>query len=108
MKPLWELQHSKNLIDRMNFVKRVKILFLPQIQKRIEILEKEDGADYELALEKRFLIGVKKLLSNYDIYNQKIRSVCQTCKEELCICYEAGVVDSEQKEFENKIVTLFE
>ena len=126
---IWELQNSTNILDRQQFVKRIKFEFMPKVEERItktqvskfeqkpESISEEswkiyqdsvkEVSDYELALEKRILKGLKIMLSNYDIYNQRIESVCRICREKTCICYEAGI-DSEQKEFENKIVNLFE
>ena len=125
---IWELQNSPNILDRQSFVKRVKFEFIPKVEKRIRELEatmplealklpqveslpqelSEYTFDYEIEQEKRFLKGLKIMLSNYDIYNQKIVRRCPTCKEIACICYDAGLVEPEQKEFENKIANLFE
>jgi len=94
-KPIWELQHSPDILLRQEFVKRIKTEFMPKVQKSFARLE-----GYELELQIHFLKGLKVLLSNYDIYNQ--RMVCRICQETECICY---IVD-ESKITEEEITKL--
>ena len=129
---IWELQNSTNILDRQQFVKRIKFEFMPKVEERItktqvskfeqkpESISEEswkiyqdsvkEVSDYELALEKRILKGLKIMLSNYDIYNQKMIKRCSICKEENCICHEAGLETGlvEADKFETEIKTLFE
>ena len=122
---IYELQNSNDILLRQQFVKRVKFEFIPKVEERVKSIIaynapklpqvaslpqelREYSFDYEIEQEKRFLKNLKILLSNYDIYNQKIESYCRVCKEKICICYDAGLVEPEQKEFENKIANLFE
>ena len=76
---------------------------LPQVASLPQELS-EYTFDYEIEQEKRFLKGLKIMLSNYDIYNQKMK--CRVCRETECVCYDAGVVET--SEFDKKIDTLFE
>ena len=109
MKPLWELENSKDLIDRQNFVKRLKDMIaiktsdVKNLEKQLEDYKKTAFPDEELqehyrdreqeyknqiANEYRFISFLRNKLENYDIYSQKSLYYCIRCKEEDCVCGE--------------------
>ena len=113
MESLFNLENSIDILKRQQYAQRLKFYInnwekeIPEIQKTNK--EYPELKFFEVDRNKETIKNLKIKLSNYDIYNQKIESVCRVCREKICICYEAGlVVEPEQKEFENKIVNLFE
>lgn len=111
MKYIWELKFSDNILDRQEYVRRIKFEFIPKIQEKIKELEemsysekpenieqadwdiylksKKEETDYLLNHEKNFLKKLKISLSDYDIYKQRI--CCGICNEVVCVCEEVGL-----------------
>lgn len=113
---IWELQNSINVLDRQQFVKRIKFEFIPKIEERLKKLngnwqqskwsgneEEAKLAKFEHEIETKFLIKLKTKLSNYDIYNQQMKRVCRICGEIECACY-ALEEDKNFKEQINKLL----
>ena len=125
---IWDLENSENILDRQKYADRIKGEFIPKVEANLKRINKEwqeakmeikpeaitqenwniyinskiSGIEYEYNLEKKFLKNLKIRLSNYDVYNQKMESPCQVCKEVVCVCYTI-----EEKPLEEEIKTLF-
>ena len=90
MKQIWELENSKNLLERLNFVKRVKEII--ELKEKVDIPEAEKSSSPELEREKGFVKMLKEKLSRFDVYSQKSVYKCSGCHEpvEKCCCGETG------------------
>ena len=66
----------------------------PQVMEKesLEVIKEKEQKEVEWAKEliaryKKCLVALKKELSEYDIYKQKVPYVCNNCKEVSCVCY---------------------
>ena len=118
---LQELETSQNILDRQEYARQVKEFFIPQVEENIKKLKQElseinsktkpesippeewdiyiknskELREDALREENEFLKNLKTKLSNYDVYQQKIK--CQNCQEVECICYELGRSNTEMQ-----------
>jgi hypothetical protein len=89
---IWEMENSKNLLERLNFVKRVKEIIELKEKADIPALEKEEPENPLLKQEKDFVRMLKDKLSRFDVYSQKSVYKCSGCREPVdkCVCDETG------------------